>query len=236
LGIYPRGERGWGRNVPHKRSWGSPRGSFFVVGTGMGSYSPAENSPLPSLHATESMRHMLCYATMPWIDTVKWLAKRSQRAANDLSPQSWSWSAVGVEPLGLYPSAPLTPETHLLPEKDSNRLHPSPCCVVGISQLPTYTTTRGAAPPRLHTQARTHAAAAQSVYHTHAVKPYATKNMFVTKALLIRSHMLHNLRVTVLKPRAELRNLDYQNANSTDVHGRCTAAYALASKTKACVG
>jgi hypothetical protein len=29
-------------------------------------------------HATESMRHMLCYATMPWIDTVKWLAKRSQ--------------------------------------------------------------------------------------------------------------------------------------------------------------
>jgi hypothetical protein len=49
LGIYPRGERGWGRNAPRKRSWGSPRGSFFVAGTGMGSYSPAGNSPLPSL-------------------------------------------------------------------------------------------------------------------------------------------------------------------------------------------
>ena len=74
---------------------------------------------------SESMRHMLCYATMPWIDTVKWLAMRSQRAANDLSPQSWSWSAVGVEPLGLSPSAPLTPETHLLPEKTpTGFIHP----------------------------------------------------------------------------------------------------------------
>jgi hypothetical protein len=52
LGIYPRGERGWGRNVPRKRSWGSPRGSFFVAGTGMGSYSPAGNSRLPSLLKT----------------------------------------------------------------------------------------------------------------------------------------------------------------------------------------
>jgi hypothetical protein len=136
----------------------------------MGSYSPAENSPLPSLHATESMRHMLCYATMPWIDTVKWLAKRSQRAANDLSPQSWSWSAVGVEPLGLYPSAPLTPETHLLPEKDSNRLHPSPCCVVVISQLPTYATKMFVAPPSLHTPyARTHARRQHKASSTHTL-------------------------------------------------------------------
>jgi hypothetical protein len=34
---------------PVKRSWGSPWGSFFVAGTGMGSYSPTENSPLLSL-------------------------------------------------------------------------------------------------------------------------------------------------------------------------------------------
>jgi hypothetical protein len=50
LGIYPRGERGWEKNAPRKRSWGSSRGSFFVAGTGMGSYSPAGNSLLPSLH------------------------------------------------------------------------------------------------------------------------------------------------------------------------------------------
>jgi hypothetical protein len=54
LGIYPRGERGWGRNAPRKRSWGSSRGSFFVAGTGMGSYSPGGNSPLPSLVTGQS--------------------------------------------------------------------------------------------------------------------------------------------------------------------------------------
>jgi hypothetical protein len=30
-------KRGWGRNVPRKRSWGSPRGNFFIAGTGLGS-------------------------------------------------------------------------------------------------------------------------------------------------------------------------------------------------------
>jgi hypothetical protein len=63
LGIYPRGERGWGRNAPRKRSWGSPWGSFFVTGTGMGSYSPAGNSPLPSL--VVCLRHPPLFRPMP---------------------------------------------------------------------------------------------------------------------------------------------------------------------------
>jgi hypothetical protein len=48
-GIYPREERGWGRNVPSKPSWGSQRGKIFVVGIGMESYSPTRNFPLSSL-------------------------------------------------------------------------------------------------------------------------------------------------------------------------------------------
>jgi hypothetical protein len=32
MGIYPRGERGWGRNAPRKSSWGSPRGIFLSRG------------------------------------------------------------------------------------------------------------------------------------------------------------------------------------------------------------
>jgi hypothetical protein len=48
LGIYPRGERGWGRNVPRKHSCGSSWGNFRR-GEGVRSYSPTGNSPLPSL-------------------------------------------------------------------------------------------------------------------------------------------------------------------------------------------
>jgi hypothetical protein len=53
MGIYPRGERGWGRNAPRKSSWGSPWGNFFVAGTGMESQNPTGISPLPSLLTTE---------------------------------------------------------------------------------------------------------------------------------------------------------------------------------------
>jgi hypothetical protein len=49
MGIYPHGERGWGRNAPRKSSWGSPRGILFVTGTGMRSQNPTGISPLPSL-------------------------------------------------------------------------------------------------------------------------------------------------------------------------------------------
>jgi hypothetical protein len=37
MGIYPHGEWGWGRNIPRKRSWGSPWGNYFVAETGLGS-------------------------------------------------------------------------------------------------------------------------------------------------------------------------------------------------------
>jgi hypothetical protein len=47
--IYPYGEQGWERNVPHKRSLWSPWNNLFVEGTEMGSYFPMENTPLLSL-------------------------------------------------------------------------------------------------------------------------------------------------------------------------------------------
>jgi hypothetical protein len=53
MGIYPRGERGWGRNAPRKSSWGSPRGNFFVAGMGTGRQNPTGKSPLPSLVPTQ---------------------------------------------------------------------------------------------------------------------------------------------------------------------------------------
>jgi hypothetical protein len=61
LGIYPRGERGWGKNTPHKRSWGSPRGSFFVAVTGMGLFPGGEfpvaiPTPAPLFAAPQLLR------------------------------------------------------------------------------------------------------------------------------------------------------------------------------------
>jgi hypothetical protein len=53
--------RGWGRNVPRKRSWGSPRGNFFRRGDGDGELKPdVEFSvaiPTSCTHRTCPVRH-----------------------------------------------------------------------------------------------------------------------------------------------------------------------------------
>jgi hypothetical protein len=46
MGIYPRGEWGWGINVPRKRSWGSSRGKIFVAGDGDRELKPNGEFPI----------------------------------------------------------------------------------------------------------------------------------------------------------------------------------------------
>jgi hypothetical protein len=58
MGIYPCGERGWGRNAPRKSLWGSPLGIFFCRGDGYGEPKPDGDFPVAIPNRVQQFNHM----------------------------------------------------------------------------------------------------------------------------------------------------------------------------------
>jgi hypothetical protein len=84
LGIYPREELGWRRNVPRERSWGSPRGNFFIAGTRIGSYSPTKNSPLSSCRRFDPGGSLDRRVNCHRVSQPRWVgARRSTKGGRD---------------------------------------------------------------------------------------------------------------------------------------------------------
>jgi hypothetical protein len=119
MGIYPRGERGWGRNAPRKSSWGFPRGNFFVAGTGTGSQNPMGISPLPSLSIDDGrVASLVAHPT-------SFRAPRSDRQGAPLAALSRrAFAPILSRPLKAFPAFPLSsslPETYLVISSPSLR-------------------------------------------------------------------------------------------------------------------